>query len=212
MTVSRPKLFLERWSADKVRIGNAEVERKSSSKLRIEFCSWVLVGKYNFPFSKFFSRFRSACSLLYWRPTGFSFLMLNLNRSDYHPRPRLIFQNIATSASAMTLGSVLLQRFHLWSLKWVFARSHIKSRHLGESLSCSLYTELGWLYAYRWWGQFANVAIFPVWAVCRCWLYAQMAPLQENLVISPCFFRFILNFYVAAAARPGPGAGDRSIS
>ena len=39
-------------------------------------------------------------------------------------------------------------------------RCYIRNHHLGESLSCSLFTDLGWLYEEDWSG---NSAIWGVW-------------------------------------------------
>ena len=76
---------------------------------------------------------------------------------------------------------LLLQRFHLWSLKWVFARSHIRSRHLGESLSCSLYIELA-------------ICIEMVGPVCQCCHFPCLGglpspTLRANGAVAGEFFR-----------------------
>ena len=58
-----------------------------------------------------------------------------------------------------------------------FTRCYLKNHHLGESLSCSLYTGLAICIEMVGSG---NVAILPLWAVCHRRLYAQMALLGEH--------------------------------
>ena len=97
---------------------------------------------------------------------------------------------------------VILQRFHLWSLNWVRCKMLDKASLLGrKSKWLSMYTGLVWPYTWRWWDWSGNVAILPVWAVCRRRLCAQMALLWSFHHAFSDLFRIFLR----GSARPRCG-------
>ena len=138
----------------------------------------------------------------------------SLDFNPFHPTGPFLARKLIKIISGTFM--LLLQRFHLWSLKWVFARSHIRSHHLGENLSCSLYTELGWLYCIEMVGPVCQYCHFPcLGGLPSLTLCANGTVARElgnfTMFFSDLFWIFPRQPRGTAAARPGRGASYRSI-